>query len=218
MTSLLQPLARQTPLPPAEFAALVEAQLRTLRERFPKTAFEELRNLPCLWDGVGGLREGRALFRDGPTVDGPNGLSTTTKGVFFVQPPDKISYVGPQHDPNYQVSRDGTVVLYGLTETGKWILAYAEFQYDHGYKNRGMSTATRVVLRYAEPVAIAEAAQIPVGRVLGQTWKALTLRTKSAAEASLREAEERVATLTLGLHSADLAAGWMGLHHAEDVC
>ena len=214
MSSPLRLLARQASLTPAEFQALAEDQMRSLVGGFADVHMDELRNLPCLWDGAGSVQD-RAPFRDSPVVDAPHGLSTTVRGVFFKQPDDKVSYRGGQKDPGYRVARDGTVVLYGLTAKGAWILAHVEFRYDPNYQERGIHIATRMVLQESAPEKIAVAAGITPEEVAFRVWRDLAQREQKAAQAALEETLLRADGLRDRLHGLHLMSGWMGVFHSD---
>lgn len=215
MASLLTPLARASPLSLAELRMLVATQFRALYDRFPRAPTEELRNLPCLWDSD--HVQGRALFRDGPIVDGPAGLDLTTHGLFYKQPEDKVAYKGQPQDPVYHVSCDGTLVLYGLTDRGQWMVAHVDFHYDPGTKGHGRSIADRAILRYEHPTQVAEKAGLPEDQLLCHVWRDLAQRTKKALDAAQEEAQIALTDLGDRSHELRLFSCWMATHHSDQL-
>ncbi len=190
MSSPIRLLARQASLTPAEFTMLAEDQMRSLLGGFPGVQLDELRSLPCLWSGAGSTRK-REPFRDSPIVDAPHELSSTVRGSFFAQPDDQVTYHGEPAHPDHPASRDGTVVLYGLTVSRTWLLAYVEFRWDPQYKEHGLHAATRMILRTSTPEVIAAMAGITPEEVAYRVWKDVAGRERLATQAALDDAERQ---------------------------
>lgn len=216
MSSPLPHIARQTPLSTAEFSTLVVAQFTKLQALFPKTHRSAFKDFPCLWDGDHGAQN-RSIALDGAAVDAPEGLSTNLTGLFYRQPYNKIVRHGTVGNPHNVVAQDGTLVLYGLTDAREWMLAYVEFHYDSGYKDRGRHIASTVIMKRATPEDIATAAGLPAEQMLFQVWKDVARRLATEMTSALTKAQTTVSVLETGLHELRLATEWMKEFHPEKI-
>ncbi len=92
-----------------------------------------------------------ALNADTPEVTGDKGHSLKTQGVFRTQWWENIKY--KPYEKGDPLARSGTVLVWGISRSGKWVLATVRFIGSDKRHSRGWEEAKTVVI---EKVALAQ--------------------------------------------------------------
>jgi|GEM_PF-2540718 len=140
----LKILIRKNKLNDKEWLDLIEARRQLILPHLDSFTLPELASVPCLRSEISFTHE---LRFDKPTLTGDNRFSLKIQGIFRKQPYSaikRISNSGYQASPGGVSCPDGTMLVWGLTRSGLWILVTIDFVGEAGYKDRGYERATTV--------------------------------------------------------------------------
>lgn len=162
-------LVRREPLGEEEWLGLIEARHSLIHTYLKDFRLHELGKMHCLMNA----NDMHGLSDDCPQVTGDMRFSLETKGIFRCQPFDFIERMpGSGYCPISQWSinvPNGTMLIWGLTESGCWVLVEVNFKGEEGYKGRGYERATDVIILETQ------LSKIPnkTGEKLENIWKEL---------------------------------------------
>lgn len=135
-TESLEILVRNGPLNEGDWLGLVAARRNLIVPHLDKFTLSELGELKCIRSEEGHYHE---ILRDNPKVRGDNRFSLKTQGIFqqawkaIEQDPQDMVNIYPAGVVNLA---GGTIVVWGLTRDGAWIVAHIAYVAELGYKSR----------------------------------------------------------------------------------
>lgn len=180
-TSGLEKLVRQDQLDDQDWFELIEERLALIKPHLSTFSLSELGELECL------RSEGsftHALRYDDPTLDGDRKFSLKTRGIFRSQ---HFSDVGHFPNSGYQPGRtsgyiacpDGIMMVWGLTDSGLWVIVEIAFSGEPGYKDRGYERATSVTIKEAGLQAIISQTKDKPQTIWNELGEAIQVWTES---------------------------------------
>ena len=157
-----------------EWFGLIENRHELIKPHLVSFILEYLGSLE--WLDSGNFKH--ALRYDAPALTGDKQFSLKTEGIFKAQPwsaVEKIPNSGYQDGISVP---DGTMQVWGLTQSGLWIIAAISYVGESGYKGRGYERAKTVNITEADlPAIVAKTKEKPQ-----QIWKELGKAIKSWSE------------------------------------
>lgn len=177
-TKGLEVLVRKNSLTDDEWLSLIEARRELIKPHLDSFTLAELGSFPCLTSESVHYHE---IKLDNPIVVGEEPFSLKTQGIFDMQPWQAVERIpNPDYKRFHAGARclSGTLLLWGLTRSGLWVLVTVRFVGENGYKDRGNERAESVeIIETDLPTIIAKTKSNPQ-----DMWKKLGRAVKESAE------------------------------------
>lgn len=136
-------LSREEPLTYDEWLEIIENRRKSIESHLSTFQLTKLGNMNCLRD-YGEYRH--ILWGDNPAVVDSGGYSLDIQGIFYEQPWKKAQRVPGSgfRAANGTWYNDGTLLIWGLSRKGAWILAEVAFAGEPGFEKQGRERAKTV--------------------------------------------------------------------------
>ena len=190
---------RGRPITTEDWCFAIEACRELIMPHLGTFGLPELRTLHCLADGT----STHDLGKDAVVVSGDNRFSLITPGIFCKQnfsAVERITGSGFTTSTRCNYS-NGTLRIWGLTESGLWVLVTVGFIGESGYKDRGYEKAKTVnIIEASLPDIIAATKEHPQ-----KVWKGLYTAINNWT-AHRKELYEQALYIQRMVEVADIAA------------
>jgi hypothetical protein len=144
-------LTRKEALTDTDWFDLIEARRAAIKTYLDTFTLPTLGDLHCMRSSNGLHTLTQDFPRQAPEEQRLFWLKT--QGLFYTQPHSAIEYkAGTGHQPGLGgvPYPDGVLQIWGLTRSGKWVVATVEFVGEAGYKDRGRQRATALSISECE--------------------------------------------------------------------
>jgi hypothetical protein len=187
-TKGLRIFLRQKQITDKEWLDLIEARRELIKPHLDSFTLPELGALECLRTE---LNFTHCLGNDLTITTGDESFSLKTQGIFRVQPWEAIERFpnsGYCPSPGGVKCPSGTMLVWGLTRSGLWILVTIGFRGEDGYKERGYERAITVKIVETDlPTIVATAKEKPqkMWEALGKAIRGFAKHRKAIYEEAL---------------------------------